>query len=97
MSSGGLNWIANSSDDNPNMPFTNTPTFSWCKPNTGASLKPQAQELAELQSMSYTWNIADSTLITQIKTAKQGQKFRSPVFSMFHFRWYLELWPNGQQ
>eukprot|EP01083_Nonionella_stella_P216356 777827_1 len=46
----------------------------------------------EWQSMSYTWNIADPT---QIKTAKQGQRFKSPLFSMFNFRWFLELYPNG--
>eukprot|EP01083_Nonionella_stella_P216355 777822_1 len=49
----------------------------------------------EWQSMSYTWNIADPTLITQIKAAKQGQRFKSPLFSMFNFRWFLELYPNG--
>eukprot|EP01083_Nonionella_stella_P179696 638793_1 len=49
----------------------------------------------ELQSMSYTWNIVDPTLITQIKAAKQGQRFKSPIFSMFNFRWFLELYPNG--
>eukprot|EP01083_Nonionella_stella_P282589 961557_1 len=46
--------------------------------------------------MSYTWNIVDPTLITEIKTAKPGQKFRSPIFSIFNFRWFLELFPNGQ-
>eukprot|EP01083_Nonionella_stella_P123869 373542_1 len=45
--------------------------------------------------MSYTWNITDQTVITQIQTAKPGQQFKSPVFCMFNFRWYLELFPNG--
>eukprot|EP01083_Nonionella_stella_P086051 238805_1 len=49
----------------------------------------------EMESMSYTWNITDPTLITQIKTAKPLQTFKSPVFSMFNFRWFLSLYPNG--
>eukprot|EP01083_Nonionella_stella_P282585 961552_1 len=50
----------------------------------------------QLQAVSYTWNITDQTLVTRIKTAKPGQKFKSPVFTMFNFRWFLVLWPNGQ-
>eukprot|EP01083_Nonionella_stella_P123908 373707_1 len=46
--------------------------------------------------MSYTWNITDPTLITQIKTAKPGTSFKSPVFSLLNLRWLLEVCPNGQ-
>eukprot|EP01083_Nonionella_stella_P123907 373706_1 len=52
----------------------------------------QAQDM---ESMLYTWNITDPTVIQQIKTAKPGQLFKSPVFTMFNFRWILELYPNG--
>eukprot|EP01083_Nonionella_stella_P216358 777829_1 len=50
----------------------------------------------QAESMSYTWNITDPTFITQIKTAKFGQRFKSPIFSMFDLRWFCQLYPNGQ-
>ena len=46
-------------------------------------------------SNSYVWWITDKVLLQQIKNAAVCQKFRSPVFTMHGFKWYLQLWPNG--
>eukprot|EP01083_Nonionella_stella_P282587 961555_1 len=45
---------------------------------------------------SYTWTITNGMLMEQIKSANNGQAFKSPVFTMFNFRWYLQVFPNGQ-
>ena len=44
---------------------------------------------------SYTWNITDKALLQQVKTAKNGKEFESPLFNAFNHRWYLRLAPNG--
>merc|ERR1712176_422857 len=44
---------------------------------------------------SYTWKITDPSLLQQIKSAKPGNEFKSDKFSLFGFKWYLELNPNG--
>ena len=43
---------------------------------------------------SYTWNMADPSLVKQIKSAKRDEIVFSPVFTMFNLRWQLRLYPN---
>eukprot|EP01084_Bolivina_argentea_P045891 84469_1 len=47
------------------------------------------------ETQSYTWQITDPILITQIKTATPKQRFASPAFRLFNFVWELNLFPNG--
>eukprot|EP01084_Bolivina_argentea_P045890 84467_1 len=48
------------------------------------------------ETQSYTWQITDPILITQIKTATPKQRFASPAFRLFNFVWELKLYPNGE-
>eukprot|EP01084_Bolivina_argentea_P289246 496644_1 len=45
---------------------------------------------------SYTWKVTDPKLITKMKNATTGTKFRSQTFRLFNLTWEFELWPNGQ-
>eukprot|EP01084_Bolivina_argentea_P295666 509090_1 len=44
---------------------------------------------------SHIWTISDAITLKEIKTAKNKQSFKSITFSLFKFRWYLKLYPNG--
>eukprot|EP01083_Nonionella_stella_P167054 560460_1 len=46
---------------------------------------------------TYTWKITDPSLVRSMKNAKNGAKWKSPVFSIGGFRWYLAVWPNGSR
>eukprot|EP01083_Nonionella_stella_P027018 74299_1 len=46
---------------------------------------------------TYTWKITDPSLVRSMKDAKNGSKWKSPVFSIGGFRWYLAVWPNGSR
>eukprot|EP01083_Nonionella_stella_P282588 961556_1 len=50
----------------------------------------------QMGKRSYTWTITDGLLMEHIKSANNGQEFKSPAFTMFNFRWYLQVFPNGQ-
>ena len=43
---------------------------------------------------SYSWSITDKSLLQQVKSAKNGKMFKSPLFNAFNHRWYLKLAPN---
>eukprot|EP01083_Nonionella_stella_P032351 88544_1 len=45
---------------------------------------------------TYTWKITDPSLVRSMKDAKNGYKWKSPIFSIGGFRWYLDLYPNGR-
>ena len=44
---------------------------------------------------SYSWIITDPSLLNQIKTAKPRDGWKSPVFPLYGFQWYLKVYPNG--
>eukprot|EP01083_Nonionella_stella_P308142 1085950_1 len=44
---------------------------------------------------TYTWKITDTSLVQQMKNAKNKAKWNSSAFSAGGFRWYLEVNPNG--
>eukprot|EP01083_Nonionella_stella_P058334 152814_1 len=44
---------------------------------------------------TYTWKIADPSLVRQIKNAKNKAQWSSPMFSGGGFRWFLDFSPNG--
>eukprot|EP01083_Nonionella_stella_P167052 560457_1 len=46
---------------------------------------------------TYTWKITDPSLVRSMKNAKNGAKWKSPVFSIGGFRWYLKVYPNGNE
>ena len=43
----------------------------------------------------FLWKITDPTLVNKMKSAATGESFRSSVFTMHKFRWYLQCHPNG--
>eukprot|EP01083_Nonionella_stella_P151753 485434_1 len=44
---------------------------------------------------TYTWKITDPSLIRSMKNAKNGAKWKSPIFSIGGLRWRLCVHPNG--
>eukprot|EP01083_Nonionella_stella_P032353 88548_1 len=46
---------------------------------------------------TYTWKITDPSLVRSMKHAKNGSQWRSPIFAIGGFRWYLKVYPNGNQ
>eukprot|EP01083_Nonionella_stella_P268578 908015_1 len=44
---------------------------------------------------TYTWKITDPSLVRSMKDAKNGSKWKSPVFSIGGFRWVFSVYPNG--
>eukprot|EP01083_Nonionella_stella_P167053 560459_1 len=46
---------------------------------------------------TYTWKITDPSLMRSMKNAKNEVKWKSPVFSIGGFRWYLKVYPNGDR
>eukprot|EP01083_Nonionella_stella_P032350 88543_1 len=44
---------------------------------------------------TYTWKITDPSLVRSMKHAKNGSQWKSPIFSIGGFRWYLDVFPNG--
>ena len=45
---------------------------------------------------NYIWNIYDSPLLNQIKTAARGKSFAS-VFDVAKLKWRITIFPNGDR
>ena len=50
-----------------------------------------------LNTGSFTWNITDSSTITNILSASNQQLFESDPFTMAGLQWTLKLYPNGDE
>eukprot|EP01083_Nonionella_stella_P000639 1794_1 len=46
---------------------------------------------------TYTWEIRDPSLVQQMKNAKNNSKWSSPTFTAGGFKWYLNVYPNGNK
>eukprot|EP01083_Nonionella_stella_P032352 88547_1 len=46
---------------------------------------------------TYTWKITDPSLVRSMKNAKFKSYWKSPVFSFGGFKWYLNVYPNGNK
>eukprot|EP01084_Bolivina_argentea_P165653 287747_1 len=44
---------------------------------------------------SHVWKITDATLLNKMKSAANRDLFNSPSFTICNLRWYLKLYPNG--
>eukprot|EP01083_Nonionella_stella_P239259 837568_1 len=46
---------------------------------------------------TYTRKITDQSMVRSMKNAKHEASWKSPVFSIGGFRWYLKVYPNGNE
>eukprot|EP01084_Bolivina_argentea_P069396 126274_1 len=51
--------------------------------------------MSESIRWTYKWQITDASMIKQMKNAKNGDDWASPIFSACGFKWKLKVYTNS--